>query len=81
MKTLTLATPYPVPTSGLYYVGVTVVAVTPPNIRCVTTNAVAGGVAPILAGSSSTGLTDPASAPTTAVAITATGNVMWAYAS
>lgn len=79
-KTLTLATPYTVPTSGLYYVGLLIAAGTVPSFNGQAANASLQGVAPIISGTSTTGLTDPASAPSTAAALTA-GAPYYAYVS
>lgn len=80
-KTLTLATPYVVTASGLYYVGIMVKATTPPSLRGFTSYTGATGKAPILEGSSTAALTNPASAPSTAAAITALGVVPYCYVS
>lgn len=82
IKTLNLTSSYVVPSSGLYYVGIVVVASTPPNL---VSGSVGGGgagvaaLAPILTGTSNTGLTNPASAPSTASAITAGTNNPYLY--
>lgn len=84
VKTLTLATAYKVPTSGLYYLGCMVKATTVPTlIACVDTNAAKNGIAPILAGTDATNnaLTNPASAPNPAAALTAGVALAWAYVS
>ncbi len=84
-KTLTLATPYIVPSSGLYYVGCMVKATTVPTLLGHTNVAAAitNGIAPILAGTDATNsaLTDPASAPATAAALTAGISHAYAYVS
>lgn len=80
-KTLTLSTPYLVLTSGMNYLGINVVATTVPSLRCSVTSARISTQAPILAGTSTTGLTNPASAPGTAAAITASGSVPYAFVS
>lgn len=78
--TLALSSPYTVPTSGLYYAGVMVTAATPPNISAQANTATAlMGLAPILGGSSTTGLTT--TAPATAAALTAVANTPYFYAS
>lgn len=74
-KTLTIASPYTVPTSGFYYAGINVTGTTVPSL------AGAGGptgynaLTPISHGldATNTGLTNPASAPATAAALTASG--------
>lgn len=68
-KTLTLAAPYTVPTSGLYYVGCMVAAGTVPSLTGCGTTGFMVGDAPVLMGwdLTNTGLTTPATAPATAV--------------
>lgn len=79
-KTLALASPYTTTSSGLYYVGICVVAATVPTVNGKTVGtAGVHAIAPILSGTSSTGLTDPASAPATAGAITATTGLPYVY--
>lgn len=73
-KTLTLASPYTVLADGYVYAGVTVVASTPPTLRCQAGSAFLTGIAPIKSGTSNTGLTNPASAPATAT-LSANANV------
>lgn len=80
-RTLALAAPYTVPTSGMYYLGICVVASTCPTLRSEVSGVVVTGTAPILAGVSTTGLTDPTTAPLTAAALTASGNFPYAYVS
>lgn len=77
-KTLTLTSPYTVLSTGLYYVGLVVVAATPPTLASVGYSNIS---APILSGSSNTGLTDPASAPATADALSASSAQPFAYVS
>lgn len=62
-KTFTLDTPYVVPTSGVYYVGIVTVAVTPPTVASQPVLAEAGALSPRIAWQGDTGLTTPASAP------------------
>lgn len=80
VKTMSLVAPYVVPTTGLYYVGAVVVATTMPTLRGAAPNATLAALAPILGGTSDASLTDPASAPTTAAAITAKTAQAYAYA-
>lgn len=80
-KTLTLTAPYTVPTSGLYYLGIVVVGSTMPSLMGASGSAALGGIAPILSGTSNTGLTDPASAPAVANALTADAFNPYAYVS
>lgn len=69
-KTLALSTPWRPTTSGLYYVGIVVVAGTMPSLYGQASAALIFGETPILAGQSTTGLTNPASAPNPAAALT-----------
>lgn len=80
VKTLNLTAPFTTTYGGLHYLGICVVAATPPALIGAQANATALGIAPILNGNSNTGLTY-ATAPATADAITAQGNQPWAYAS
>lgn len=81
-KTLALTAPYTVPTSGNYYLGVTCVGTTMPTFTGSSGVALAAGtLAPILSGWSTTGLTDPASAPSTAAALAAISGWAWCYVS
>jgi len=79
--TLPFATSYTVGRDRLLYVGICEVATTPTTLRglAVTSNAI--GIAPILNGTSSTGLTNAASTPTTGAALTVNGNMPYAYLS
>lgn len=70
-KTLSLTTPYTITTSGLYYVGIMVNATTPPQLFTITGSSTLNTLPPIVQGDADTGLTNPASAPATATAITA----------
>lgn len=78
IKTLAMSTAYRVPTSGLYYIGLLQVATTIATIKGGTarTGGQLGGLAPILHGTSSTGLTT--SLPNPAAAITAGTASMYA---
>lgn len=71
VKTLAMTTPYRVPTSGLYYIGIAMVATTVCTLKGGTarTGGQLASVAPIIAGASSTGLTT--ALPNPAAAITA----------
>ena len=82
-KTLTFATPYTVVTTGIHYLGVSVVATTPNSLAgLVCTNAATFGIAPVVAGyDATTATTTPASAPATAVALTASAFIPYAYIS
>lgn len=58
--------------SGLHYIGVMVTATTPPSLYCCEgLNNTLNALAPIIVGNSTTGLTNPASCPSTAGALTA----------
>lgn len=80
-KPLNLATAYLVPSNGLYYLGIMVNATTVPTLSGVNSiSGALGGLAPVLTGrdQTHTGLTNPASAPTTSTLAT-TGAYPWAY--
>jgi hypothetical protein len=78
LKTLNLTSTYTTTAAGLYYVGVCVAASTVPQLRGDTKNASnLNAIAPILHGTSTTGLTD--TAPNPAGALTATSRVIYAY--
>lgn len=76
-----MTTPYTIPADGLYYIGVMVSATTVPSLTGITaaSNAALRGAAPILCGTSNTGLTT--ALPSAANAITATVNSIWAAVS
>ena len=78
IKTLAMTTPYTVPTTGLYYLGYFMTATTVPTLKGGTakTGAQLNGTAPILYGTSSTGLTT--ALPNPAAALTATTASLWA---
>ena len=78
LKTLNIATPYTITQTGLYYLGCMVAAGTMPSMLGVTIPVSVNllGQAPILHGTSTTGLTT--TLPATAAAITiGTGTSMW----
>lgn len=81
-KTLNLTAPYAVNTDGLYYAGIMVKGTTPPTLtgKSLTLSSVAAS-APIRCGTSDGTLTDPASCPATATAITGGGLIPYAYIS
>lgn len=81
LKSLNLSAAYTVTASGYYLIGIVVVADTPPTLRVKATTSALTGLTPKLAGLSDGSLTDPASAPNTATAITANGNTFYAYVS
>ncbi len=78
IKTLAMTTPYRVPTSGVYYIGYYMVATTVPTLKGFTakTGGQLAGTAPILNGSSDTGLTT--ALPNPAAAITVQTTTFWA---
>ena len=73
-----MTTPYTVPTTGLYYLGYFITATTVPTLKGGTakTGGQLNGTAPILFGTSSTGLTT--TLPNPAAAITAGTASFWA---
>lgn len=83
IKTLAMTTPYRVPTSGIYYIGVMVTATTmgtfngPPAL----TNTAQAGAAPILFAASSTGLTTALPNPAAAISLNATAARFYAAVS
>jgi len=79
VKTLALTSGYTVVTPGLHYVGINVTASTPPTLRHLVPYVNINGLAPILSGASTTGLTT--TAPASAAAITASSTLPWAYVS
>lgn len=78
VRTLAMTTPYRVPVSGVYYIGYYMTATTVPTLKGFTakTGGQLAGTAPIMAGSSSTGLTT--AFPDPAAAITGTTWSFWA---
>lgn len=74
MKTLSLAAQYTVPSTGLYYVGIMVAATTVPTIKgqAAPSASQLHGTAPILNGTSSTGLTTALPNPAAAISVTTT---------
>lgn len=66
-KTLNLATPYDVPTDGVYFILCMVTATTVPTLLGANGTASIGGIAPVTGAKDTThtGLTNPASAPGT----------------
>jgi hypothetical protein len=68
--------PYIAPADTLAYIGFVILSNGTGTIGVSATGSVTGyGVAPILAGTSTTGLTDPASLGATAAAVTAVANI------
>ncbi len=82
LKTLALSAQYTVPATDLYYLGVCVVATTPPTLAGVSSIAAVGTVTtPAVVGLSTTGLTTPATAPNTAAALASVSAYPYAYVS
>lgn len=80
LKTLALTVPYPVTVSGLYYLGLLVNAAVVPSLNGATQGTGSAiGLAPKINGFADAGLTDPASCPNTAAALTAAAQIPWAY--
>jgi hypothetical protein len=69
-KELALTAPYTITASGLYYLGICVVATTVPTLTGVALLAADAAEVPIMTGFADTGLTTPATAPATAIALT-----------
>lgn len=65
-KTLALTTPYTVPTSGMYYMGICIVATTMPTMMGTPSFTSFMNQAPVICGNSTAGLTGPSSAPASA---------------
>lgn len=80
-KTLTISGGFTTTYAGLHYLGVMVKATTVPTLAGQATRASITGLAPKTCGSSTSGLTNPASAPTIAAAITAAAASIYAYTS
>ena len=78
LKIFAMVTPYRVPTSGVYYIGYFMVATTVPTLKGNTARQATqlAGAAPILGGSSTTGLV--AALPNPAAAITVQTSSFWA---
>lgn len=79
-KSLNLTSPYTVTASGWYYLGRMVAATTTPTYAGIGSlgSSTYRGAAPIPHGNSSTGLTNPASCPSTAGAISAMATIPYA---
>jgi peptidoglycan/xylan/chitin deacetylase (PgdA/CDA1 family) len=78
-KTLALSATYTPQEDTLAYVGVLIVATTPPALVATSTKSQLVGMPPYLGGQSTTGLTDPASLGATAAAVvTSVGSVPYA---
>lgn len=80
MKILTIAAPYTILTSGLYYIGIMVAAGTPPTVWGATNRGSSILItAPAVCGqdATNTGLTTPATAPLTAASLTAINSLAY----
>jgi lysophospholipase L1-like esterase len=80
-KTLNLSSTYTTTTGGLFYLGICVVASGMGTIAAQASTSIMTGFAPIISGSSSTGLTNPASCPNPAGSLGATWTIPFAYVS
>lgn len=82
-KTLNLTSPYTISTTGTYYIGCMVAGTTVPTLAGVANaTAILSGEAPILYGTSTSGLTTPFTVGNTASALSSSGTGMpWAYVS
>jgi hypothetical protein len=78
-KKLAFASPYTVLTSGLFYLGITVVATTVPNLMGPGLASSYMAEPPIVTGTGDTGLTNPASWDGVTSTLNATGNMPYAY--
>ena len=77
VKTLAMTTPYRVPTSGLYYIGVAMVATTVCTLKGGTarTGGQLASAAPIIAGASSTGITTALPNPAASITANSTASI------
>jgi hypothetical protein len=80
-KTLAISGGYTPVIDMPVYLGVMVAATTVPTLQAVGVSSAVGGLTPILAATSTTGLTNPASLGATAGALTALANLTYAYVS
>jgi hypothetical protein len=78
-KTLTLTTPFTTTYAGLHYLGINVTAGTVPTLAGLTAIGNISAIAPVVSGSSTTGLTT--TAPANAAALTGVVTMPWAYVS
>lgn len=81
VKTLSLSSPVTITSDGLYYVGFVAVASTMPTFTGIALSGALGAMPPILVAQSTTGLTNPASAPNPAGALSSIGIRPYAYVS
>lgn len=77
-KAFQWASPYEFNYAGFAYLGLVVVAATPPSLSTFGISNTFAGWAPALCGSADTGLTTPASCPATLGAITSFGTIPYA---
>lgn len=80
-KTLAIANGYRTQGSGLFYLGCMVKATTVPTLSGVSLRAGVAGLTPKLCGTSTGGLTAPATAPDPAAALTTVNAIPYAYVS
>jgi hypothetical protein len=81
LKTLAISGGFRTTYAGLHYVGVMVKATVVPTLAGFNGRGVVTGLAPKLAGASTTGLTTPSTAPNPAAALSSLGTVPYAYVS
>lgn len=83
IKTFSMTAPYTIPASGLYYLGLMVKATiaVPTLAGVLVPNTTALNIPPIICGNADAGLTNPASCPSTAGAITVAATMPYAYVS
>ena len=80
-KTLVISGGFAPTYTGLHYIGVMVKATTAPTLAGAATRAALNGLTPKTAGTSTSGLTNPASAPASAAALTAIAATPYVYTS
>lgn len=78
-KELSLTTPYTVTTTGIYYLSACVVASTMPNLAGKSIAAAISALTPVICGTADSGLTTPATAPSTAAGLSGVGAQPYAY--
>lgn len=81
VKTLNLSSTFTTTYSGWHYVSIMVKATTVPTLTCVAASTLLVSLATVLGGSSTAAQTDPASAPSTAGALTGVNNLPYCYIS
>lgn len=81
-KTLALTSTWRTTYSGIHYLGINVTATTVPSLAAMTASVISLPTrAPGVAGNCDSGLTNPASCPSTAASFASIGGVPWAYVS